>query len=323
MARALARRFRGRVQGGFVAPRGLATKFSFAIALVVVVSVGAMSLLAVSMSRQSLRDQVSIANRMAANLTARAIEQYLADAANIMREASGRPKLAQEIRTGNWAEAATVLGNFLRHFPQFDYVFVQDPPGVIRVRVPDAPTVGQDFSHRDFFQEVMRTRTLYVSDVYVSQAAQRGVVSIAVPVTDSETVKGVLVGALSLRIEVPVAATSRVDPAIPITDIPTPIGPKIGLVVDDEPEEILEEILWQDGHRVDAAANGAIALDRLEQRHYDLVICDTKIPVLDGVAFFQEAERRLGTLRGRIIFLTGDTWPRANWRSSKKMDCRC
>lgn len=180
--------------------RGLATRLSFAIALVVVVSVGAMSLLAVSISRQSLRDQVSIANRTAANLAARAIEQYLADAASIMREAAGRPKLSQEIRTGNWAEVAKVLDNFLRHFPQFDYVFVQDPQGVIRVRIPHAPTVGQDFSHRDFFQEVVRTQALYVSNVYVSQAAQRPVVSIAVPVVErGETVKGVLVGALSLR----------------------------------------------------------------------------------------------------------------------------
>lgn len=180
--------------------RPLATKFSLAIALVVVVSVGAMSLLAVSMSRRSLRDQASAANHTAASLAARAIEQYLADAASIMREAPGRPKLSQEIRGGNWAEATKVLENFLRHFPQFDYVFVQDPQGVIRVRVPHTGTVGQDFSFREFFQEVMRTRALSISDVYISRAAERPVVSIAVPVLEGgETVKGVLVGALSLR----------------------------------------------------------------------------------------------------------------------------
>ncbi|HEU4368573.1 MAG TPA: cache domain-containing protein, partial [Methylomirabilota bacterium] len=167
--------------------------------MVVVVSVGAMSLLAVSVSRRSLRDQASAANRTAASLAARAIEQYLADAASIMREAPGRPKLSQEIRGGNWAEAAKVLDNFLRHFPQFDYVFVQDPQGVIRVRVPHTGTVGQDFSFREFFQEVVRTRALSISDVYVSQAAQRPVVSIAVPVLEGgEMIKGILVGALSL-----------------------------------------------------------------------------------------------------------------------------
>jgi methyl-accepting chemotaxis protein len=195
-----------------MALRGLATKLSLATAVVVVVSVGAMSLVAGSMSRHSLRDQVSIANRTAANLAARAIEQYLDDAASIMREASGRPRLGQEIRSGNWAEAAGVLDNFLQRFPQFDYVFVQDPRGVIRVRVPHAPTVGQGFSHRDFFQAALRTRALYVSDVYVSQAAQRPVVSIAVPVVDrGETVKGVLVGALSLRTMSEVASAIAKD----------------------------------------------------------------------------------------------------------------
>ena len=182
-----------------MAPRGLATKFSLVVALVVVVSIGAMSLLAVSMSRRSLRDQALAANLTAATLAARAIEQYLVDAVSVMREAPGRPKLGQEVRSGNWPEAGRVLENFLRHFSQFDYVFVQDPHGVIRVRVPHAATVGQDFAFREFFQDVMRTRALSISDVYASQAAQRPVVSIAVPVLEGETVKGVLVGALSLR----------------------------------------------------------------------------------------------------------------------------
>jgi HAMP domain-containing protein len=198
-----------------VAPRGVATKLSLAIAFVLLLSVGALSLLAVTMSRQSLRDQVSSANRTAANLAARAIDLYLADAASIMREASGRPKLSQEIRTAKWAEAARVLDNFLHHFPQFDYVFVQDPHGIIRVRVPDAPTVGQDFSHREFFQAVARTRALYIFDVYVSQAAQRPVVSIAVPVLEGGSeVKGVLVGALSLKaMSDVVSAISKEDAA--------------------------------------------------------------------------------------------------------------
>lgn len=178
---------------------GIATKFSVAIALLVTVSLGTMSLLAVMASRRSLRDQVQSANLTAATLAGRAVERYIADAASVMREAPGRPKLSREIRSGNWPEAAKVLENFLRNFTQFDYVFVQDPRGIIRVRVPPAETVGRDFAFRDFFQEVMRTRRPYISGVYVSRAAQRPVVSIAVPVLDGpDEVKGVIVGALSL-----------------------------------------------------------------------------------------------------------------------------
>jgi len=180
-------------------PIGLATKFSLGIALLAAISLGALGLLTVTSSRRSLREQVLSANLIAATLAARAVEQYVADATSIMREAPGRPKLGQEVRSANWPEAAKVLKNFLRNFTQFDYVFVQDPQGIIRVRVPHAETVGQDFSFRDFFQEVMRTRQLYISGVYVSRAAQRPVVSIAVPVLDGDSIKGVLVGALSLK----------------------------------------------------------------------------------------------------------------------------
>ncbi len=178
---------------------GIATKLSIAIALLVTVSLGTMSLLAVMASRRSLREQVQSANLVAATLAARAVEQYIADVAGVMREAPGRPKLGQEIRSANWPEVSKVLENFLRSFMQFDYVFVQDPRGIIRVRVPHAETVGQDFSFRDFFQEAMRTRRLYISGVYVSSAAKRAVISIAVPVLGGpDEVKGVIVGALSL-----------------------------------------------------------------------------------------------------------------------------
>lgn len=177
----------------------LSKKFSLGIALLLIVAFGIMSYLAISIIRTSLREQAFSANLTAARLAARALEQYVTDAASIMTEAAGRPKLSAEIRSANWPEARKVLENFLSNFPQFDYVFVQDPDGVIRVRVPHAETVGQDFSFRDFFQEAMRTRRLYISGVYVSKAAQRAVVSIASPVMDSDNVKGVLVGALSLQ----------------------------------------------------------------------------------------------------------------------------
>ena len=70
---------------------------------------------------------------------------------------------------------------------------------MIRVRVPDAPTVGQDFSFREFFQEAVRTRHSYVSGVYASRATGQRVVTIAVPVSDGAGgLAGVLCAALSL-----------------------------------------------------------------------------------------------------------------------------
>ncbi len=180
-------------------PRSIATKLSLTIGLLVAASLGVVGILAVTSSRASLQQHAQAANKTAATLAARAIEEYVADSARIMNETAGGPNLGRGIGDANWVETGKVLENFLKNFSQFDYVFVLDPSGILRVRVPHAETVGQDFSFRDFYQEAMRTRRPSVSRVYLSKAAQRPQVSIAVPVLDGKEVRGVLAGALSLE----------------------------------------------------------------------------------------------------------------------------
>ena len=115
-------------------------------------------------------------------------------------------------------------------------------------------------------------------------------------------------GGTTFRIELPLVtppATARhADEA---ASLPA-IGAKRLLVVDDEPEvaALLAEALRMDGHEVDTAANGAVALTMLDKRTYDLVLSDTKMPVVDGEEFYRELAHRAPTLRSRIIFVTGD-----------------
>jgi signal transduction histidine kinase len=183
-----------------VTVRSLTAKLSLGVVLLVLLSVGLMAGLAVWRSAEALRERALATNHTVALGVSYAVERSVADAVAIMREAAERPKLRQEITTGNWPEARTVLENIARHFRQFDYVFVQDAQGVIRARVPHAETVGEDFSSRDFFREAMQTRQPYLSGVYISKAAQRPVVATAVPVLHADgRVAGVLVGALSLQ----------------------------------------------------------------------------------------------------------------------------
>jgi CheY-like chemotaxis protein/two-component sensor histidine kinase len=87
-----------------------------------------------------------------------------------------------------------------------------------------------------------------------------------------------------------------------------PIGTKTILVVDDERElaEMLVEALGREGHRVEIAGNGADALRRLEQRAYNLIVSDTKMPVMDGMEFYRELGQRFPALCKKIVFLTGD-----------------
>src|SRR5262249_54537439 len=81
------------------------------------------------------------------------------------------------------------------------------------------------------------------------------------------------------------------------------------LVVDDEPEvaDVLAEMLTLDGHEVETAANGVVALHKLQQQDYDLILSDLRMPELDGPGLYRELERSHPDLLHRIIFVTGDT----------------
>jgi class 3 adenylate cyclase len=61
-------------------------------------------------------------------------------------------------------------------------------------------------------------------------------------------------------------------------------GPAWILVVDDDPVErrMLTHLLERDGHRVDTAADGRQALERLHAEPFDLVLLDVLMPEMDG-----------------------------------------
>jgi len=70
---------------------------------------------------------------------------------------------------------------------------------------------------------------------------------------------------------------------------------KLVLVVDDEADVggVIAEAIAQDGHQVDVATNGAMALEMLGQRRYEIVISDTKMPGMDGETLYAELGRRV------------------------------
>jgi CheY-like chemotaxis protein len=79
------------------------------------------------------------------------------------------------------------------------------------------------------------------------------------------------------------------------------------LVVDDELPlaNLIAEILSAEGHRVDTAPNGLVALAWVEQNEYDLILSDLCMPELDGPGFYRELERRRPDLLACIAFVTG------------------
>ncbi len=111
------------------------------------------------------------------------------------------------------------------------------------------------------------------------------------------------------RVRLPVKAPLGVEREVVAAGELAPVPPKTILVVDDEPEiaALLAEMLSGDGHQVDVAANGVVALEKLGKQTYDLIVSDIKMPELDGPGFYREVEARRSELRGRFVFLTGDT----------------
>jgi CheY-like chemotaxis protein len=81
------------------------------------------------------------------------------------------------------------------------------------------------------------------------------------------------------------------------------------LLIDDEPSFVkaLALLLRRDGSTVDTADNGNLALALLQERRYDLLLCDLRMPELDGPTFYAILTSQYPHLRQRVIFLTGDT----------------
>ncbi|MCD6506754.1 response regulator [Candidatus Poribacteria bacterium] len=84
------------------------------------------------------------------------------------------------------------------------------------------------------------------------------------------------------------------------------------LVVDDELsiQDMLVDMLSADGHKVDTASNGQVALEKLRTRGYDLIISDIKMPGMNGQSFYEYLSGVNPAMSRRIIFITGDTLSR-------------
>jgi signal transduction histidine kinase len=109
---------------------------------------------------------------------------------------------------------------------------------------------------------------------------------------------------------VEVTTTLRLAPAVGPGENGAPRdhrAPRV-LVVEDEPTVggLIADVLRDEGMCVDVLRDGESALDRADREVYDLVICDLKMPGMDGQKFFQSLGKRRNPLQGHVLFVTGD-----------------
>jgi two-component system NtrC family sensor kinase len=80
------------------------------------------------------------------------------------------------------------------------------------------------------------------------------------------------------------------------------------LVVEDEAAlaAAVAEGFADAGFTVDRAGDGEEGLARVARRDYDVVVCDLKMPRVDGIQFYRAIAAAKPALARRVIFVTGD-----------------
>jgi CheY-like chemotaxis protein len=87
-----------------------------------------------------------------------------------------------------------------------------------------------------------------------------------------------------------------------------PLGTQRVLIVEDEPTvaHLISDVLRDEGFEIEAFLDGRDALERASRASFDLIICDMKMPNLDGQMLYRtlSAEKRQPPMR--FLFVTGD-----------------
>ena len=138
------------------------------------------------------------------------------------------------------------------------------------------------------------------------------------------TVKSGETGGASFYVELPVGSAS-LKPAARPSDPSAQAGAGGSvLVVEDEAAlgAAVSEALMDAGFSVTLASDGIEALERLAERPYDLIVCDLKMPRLDGTAFYRQLEADHAALARRVLFVTGDVAGTEAERFLEETGCR-
>jgi two-component system NtrC family sensor kinase len=116
-------------------------------------------------------------------------------------------------------------------------------------------------------------------------------------------------GGATFVVEIPVSvaevATPVARPAMPPMDAVR--GASVLLVEDERAlAEAVAEALTDAGLRVDMAADGQAALSLMRNAEYDLVVCDLKMPRVDGMTLYRTLSESTRGRAPKVIFMTGD-----------------
>ncbi len=94
------------------------------------------------------------------------------------------------------------------------------------------------------------------------------------------------------------------------------------LVADDEKtcRDSIQKVLEREGHTVQTAASVDSALEALNQRHFDLIVCDYRMPGKTGIDLLAELRRRNSPVPVLMISAYADAIVEAAFRELGGLD---
>ena len=269
------------------------------------------NLLTFARKRQSTRAMIDINHVIRETLAMRAYEQHVSNIAVIEALAEGLPQVmadshqiqqvllnlvinAEQAMLTTNGRGSLVVRSW--HDPDREAVCIEvndDGPGV-----PQEMT-GKIFDPFFTTKEVGEGTGLGLTVAYAIVQEHGGRIKV-----DSAAGRGA-----SFYVELPVSGleggTKKSTASLPPMEA---VKGSAVLLVEDERAlaAAVADALTDAGLVVDHAGDGMDALARLRHKRYDLVICDLKMPRVDGMTLYRAIAADDSSLARRVIFVTGD-----------------
>ena len=269
------------------------------------------NLLTFARKRQSTRTMVDLNHVVRETLALRSYEQRITNITIVDALASGLPQVFVDAHQVQQvllnliinAEHAMLTANGRGTLVVRSWHDVERESVVLEIN-DDGPGIAQELQPKIFdpfftTKEVGKGTGLGLTVAYAIVQEHGGRIRLA-----SNTGAGA-----SFYVELPLSGTPLQRPAAPPqqADFASLAGSTV-LVVEDEPAlaAAVSEALTDAGFVVDRAGDGQEALRRVDAKSYDLIVCDLKMPKIDGMRFYQRLASTHPDVARRVIFVTGD-----------------
>ena len=269
------------------------------------------NLLTFARKRQSTRTMVDLNHVVRETLTLRSYEQRITNITIVDALASGLPQVFSDAHQVQQvllnliinAEQAMLTANGRGTLVVRSWHDVERESVVLEIN-DDGPGIAEELQPKIFdpfftTKEVGKGTGLGLTVAYAIVQEHGGRIRLA-----SNAGSGA-----SFFVEMPVSGTplQRPPAPVPTADFGSLAGSTV-LVVEDEPAlaAAVCEALTDAGFAVDRAGDGEEALRCVDAKSYDLIVCDLKMPKVDGIRFYQKLAPTSPDVARRVIFVTGD-----------------